>query len=160
MHISNIILTFVSMNKLALAISIASRAFEKTLDKGGHPYILHCMRVMSAIIQAHPNDEELAQIAILHDVPEDFPKEWPTSRLRELGFSDRVCRVLDILNHDPKDDYESVYIVKVSLDDDATAVKLKDIEDNSQMTRIKGVGKKDFDRVQKYIRVYQYLSRK
>lgn len=35
------------MKKLALAIAITSEAFKNTLDKGGQPYILHCLRVMN-----------------------------------------------------------------------------------------------------------------
>ena len=34
----------IKLSKLGLAISIASKVFEDTTDKGGNPYILHCLR--------------------------------------------------------------------------------------------------------------------
>jgi hypothetical protein len=41
---------------------------------------------------------------------------------------------------------------------EATEIKKKDLEDNCNLTRIKGLRKKDFDRVEKYHRAYIYLS--
>jgi len=53
---------------LSTAIRIASEVFEDKYDKGGQPYILHCLNVMG---QMDPNDHELMAIAVLHDVIED-----------------------------------------------------------------------------------------
>ena len=39
----------------------------------------------------------------------------------------------------------------------AKAVKLRDLEHNSKITRLKGLRKKDFDRLEKYHRAYTYL---
>lgn len=64
------------MNKLAQAIAFAANVFSEVTDKGGKPYILHCLRVMNSVDQ---NDEELMIIAVLHDVAEDFPEKWPVS---------------------------------------------------------------------------------
>jgi (p)ppGpp synthase/HD superfamily hydrolase len=38
---------------LARAISLAAKCFEGKLDKGGKPYILHCLHVMNAM----PHDD-------------------------------------------------------------------------------------------------------
>ena len=41
---------------------------------------------------------------------------------------------------------------------DAKKVKKKDLEHNSTITRLKGLRKADFDRLEKYSRSYVYLS--
>ena len=51
------------------------------------------------------------------------------------------------------------YIKKIATDKDAVKVKLADLKDNSDITRLKGLTKKDFDRMEKYHRSYIYLSK-
>jgi (p)ppGpp synthase/HD superfamily hydrolase len=139
---------------LGKAIALASRAFENTKDKGGQPYILHCLRVMDNL---HTNDEELKIIAVLHDVCEDI-KELGIRELQMLGFSDRVLKALDLLTHRKEVPYDD-YIKAISFNADATKVKLADLKDNSDITRLKGLSKKDFDRMEKYHRSFVYLSK-
>ena len=43
------------------------------------------------------------------------------------------------------------YIKKISLSVRATKIKLSDLKDNSDITRLKGLTKKDFDRLEKYL---------
>lgn len=141
------------MNNLSKAIALASRLFENKLDKSGKPYILHCLRVMNNVDQ---KDEELMQIAVLHDVVEDT--DCTIDDLAEMGFSLRVRTALSLLTHDKEQqDYES-YIKGVSTNKDATEVKLSDLKDNSNITRLKGLRKKDFDRLEKYHKAFVYLS--
>ena len=140
---------------LAKAISIAAKAFEGKKDKGGKPYILHCLRVMNGVDQ---NDEELMTIGILHDVVEDC-KEWTLSDLKfKVGFSDRVIDALYLLTHRKEVSYDD-YIKAIALNEDARQVKLADLKDNSNITRLKGLTKRDFDRLEKYSRSYIYLSK-
>ena len=141
---------------LSKAISIVSQAFEGKTDKGGSPYILHCLRVMSGVNQ---QDEELMQIAVLHDLVEDFPTEWNLVRLANNDFSDRVISALSLLTHDKEKVSYDDYIKAIALNEDARQVKLADLRDNSNITRLKGLSKKDFDRLEKYSRSYIYLSK-
>lgn len=53
---------------LGKAIAITAQAFKDKKDKGGHPYIMHCLRVMYAV--AHLG-EEVMQAAVMHDLVED-----------------------------------------------------------------------------------------
>ena len=41
---------------------------------------------------------------------------------------------------------------------DAKRVKREDLRDNSDITRLKGLRKKDFDRLEKYSKAFIYLS--
>lgn len=140
------------MNKLALAISIVAKAFENKLDKGGNPYILHCLWVMNGV--RHLGEDAMIT-AILHDLIEDT--EWIFSQLTELGFSDKIIGDLHLLTHNKETPYDE-YIKAISVSKIATAIKLKDLEHNSNITRIKGLRKKDIDRLEKYHRAYVYLS--
>lgn len=137
---------------LAKAISIAAQAFEGRTDKGGHPYILHCLRVMNGV-----EGFERKAIAVLHDVLEDCP-EWSPKKFYEAGLSDRIVLGCVRMKHDKGTHSYEDYIKGISLDEDCTAIKLKDLEDNSNITRLKGLTKKDFDRIEKYHRWFVYLS--
>lgn len=138
---------------LGKAIALASKAFQDKKDKGGQPYILHCLRVMDNL---HTNDEELKIIAVMHDVLEDC-KEFTLRELQDLGYSRRVLKALDLLNHDPNIPYDE-YIKALSFNEDARLVKLADLRDNSDITRLKGLRKKDLERMEKYHRSFIYLS--
>ena len=137
---------------LAFAIGITASEFKNRLDKGGKPYITHCLRVMDAM----PDDDELKCIAVMHDLVED--SETSLSQLSLMGFSQRVVDALRLLTHDPKVPYDD-YIKLISTNPDAVRVKLADLRDNSDITRLKGLTKKDFDRLEKYHRSYVYLSK-
>lgn len=136
---------------LARAISIAAVGFEDKFDKAGRPYILHCLRVMDKM----ETDEEKI-VAILHDTIEDGV--CTMKYLIEQHFSQNVIYALILLTHTKEDTYDE-YIKKIATDALATKVKLADLKDNSDITRLKGLTKKDFDRMEKYHRSYVYLSK-
>ena len=139
------------MNKLALAISITAKGFENVLDKGGQPYVLHCLRVMNNV----QGDECVKCASVMHDLIEDT--DWTFQELTALGFSDKTIGLLHLLTHQKETSYED-YIKAISVSKEATEIKLRDLEDNCNITRIKGLRKKDFDRIEKYHRAYIYLS--
>lgn len=140
---------------LAKAIAIASLAFQDVFDKAGRPYILHCLRVMHTVEQ-RGGDDELMSIAVLHDLLEDCPT-WTPKELQDEGFSVRVITALGCLTHLDGEDYRD-YIRRVATNHDAVQVKLADLEDNSLITRMKGLEEKDFRRMEKYHRSYAFLT--
>lgn len=143
---------------LGKAIALTAEMFKNRTDKGGHPYILHCLRVMDGV--GKDADEDLKIIAILHDVVEDIFENNIEVGFRELslvGFSERVITALRLLTHDRKVPYDE-YIKQLSFNEDARRVKLADLRDNSDITRLKGLRKKDFERLEKYHKAYVYLS--
>lgn len=142
-------------NQLAKAIYIASRSFLNRCDKGGHPYIIHCLRVMYNL---NSDDQDLNIIAVLHDLIEDCPEEWSLIKLHEQGFSQRVLNALTLLTHRKDVPYDD-YIKAISHNHDAVLVKRADLRDNSDITRLKGLTKSDLDRMEKYQRAYTYLSK-
>lgn len=139
---------------LSRAISIVAQAFEGRVDKGGHPYFLHCMRVMNAVKHL---GEDVMCIAIMHDLVEDC-EEWTIERLVHEKFNQRVIYGVICMTHKKEDSYDA-YIKNIALNEDARQVKMADLRDNSDITRIKGLTKKDLDRVEKYHRAYEYLKK-
>lgn len=142
------------MATLGTAIALASQVHEKQLDKGGKAYILHPLRVM---MRLRTDDEELMMIAILHDVVEDSDGEITAATLRNMGFSDRVVDGVMALTKRPNEDYDT-FIRRCALNEDAKLVKKEDLKDNSDITRLKGLRKKDFERLERYSRAFVYLS--
>jgi len=141
------------MGNLGEMIALVSTAFANKTDKAGKPYILHCLRVMNNL---HSDDEELNMIAVGHDLIEDTGMSiWD---LKMKGFSKRVCDGIEILTHDKSMPYDD-YIKRIAFNPDAVKVKLADLKDNSDITRLKGLSKKDFDRIERYHRSYIYLSK-
>lgn len=140
---------------LTKAIKIAATAFEKDFDKGGTPYIMHLLYVMHKVKHLG----ETAMIcAILHDLVEDKKKEGYTLEyLRIQGFTEDVLYVVQLLTHNPEIPYMD-YIKNLASNVIARAVKKADLEHNSKISRLKGIRKKDFDRLEKYSIAYQYLS--
>lgn len=134
------------------AIALASDLFKGKFDKGGHPYILHCLYVMN---QMPEDDEDLRAIAVLHDVVEDT--DWSVEDIR-VCFNDRVANGVRQLTHIKGESYDE-YLRRVGESHDASMVKLADLKHNSDITRMKGLRQKDFDRLEKYHRAYKYIEK-
>lgn len=136
---------------LGKAIKIAIEEHYDTYDKSGAPYILHPLHLMNQFMF----DKELAMIAVLHDVVED--SDITLDDLADEGFNNRVLCAVGLLTHEKGVSYED-YIEKIGTNFDAIRVKRKDLEHNSDITRLKGVTDKDFARIKKYHRAFTRLG--
>lgn len=139
------------MSKLGLAIAVAAEAFKNKTDKGGQPYILHCLWVMNNIV----GDDCEKCAAVLHDVPEDT--DITIQILQNMGFSEKTIGLLYLLTRDKNTPYMD-YIKAIAVVPGAKKIKKADLEHNSNITRLKGLRKKDLDRIEKYHIAYMYLS--
>jgi (p)ppGpp synthase/HD superfamily hydrolase len=142
------------MNKqeqLAKGILTATLAHDGQFDKGDKPYILHPLHLMHQLMF----DAQLATIAVLHDVIED--SLITTQDLRNDGFSARVINAVDLLTHKKEHSYTE-YIYRIAGNYDAIRVKRKDLEHNSDITRLKGVTEKDLERIEKYHKAFTSLG--
>ena len=127
---------------LEQAISIASLAHEGQLDKAGEPYISHPLRVMMKL-----KDEKQRIVAVLHDVIEDT--KVTDIDLVVKGLDIELVNVVLTLTRNKNESYNE-YIDRISKDEFAIEVKLADLEDNMDMSRLKNPTVKDYDRVVKY----------
>ena len=137
---------------LALAISLAATGHLEQTDKGGNPYILHPIKVMRYI---RSDDPELMSIAVMHDLVEDT--DMTVEQLREKGFSERVCKAVDILSK-KENQTEEEYLTGIIGNKDAVCVKLADLRHNSDVRRLKGLTDKDLLRMRKYHKMYKTLE--
>lgn len=139
------------MEHSELAFQIANKAFEGKTDKGGEPYINHLTRVAKKF----KDDSFLYPIAILHDLIEDCP-EWNVKSL-ECLFSENIVKTIDCLTKKVDEDYFD-YINRIKQSSWAIKVKLEDLKDNMDITRLENITDKDFKRLQKYLKAYKILS--
>ena len=105
---------------LDTAIKYAAIAFEGKFDKGGHPYILHCLHVMG---QMPEEDHDLRCIAVLHDIVEDT--DWTVDRIRHI-FNDRIANGVRQMTHVEGESYGE-YLCRIGESYDACMVKLADL---------------------------------
>lgn len=135
---------------LEKAIDIAVQAHKGQIDKAGKPYILHPMRVM---LKGQDEDEMIC--GILHDVCEDTPVS--IDMLRIEGYNEKVLHALELLTRSHGEDYFE-YIENVSKDKLATTIKLYDLTDNMNRSRIKYPTEADNKRHAKYEKAYAILT--
>jgi (p)ppGpp synthase/HD superfamily hydrolase len=134
-----------------LAFQIAKKAFEGKKDKGGQPYFNHLCRVANTFQE----DNFLYPIAILHDLIEDCP-EWNETSLKCL-FSENIVNTIVLLTKKENEDYFE-YIGRINQNSWATKIKLADLKDNMDITRLSDLGNKDFERLKKYLKAYNILN--
>lgn len=138
------------LNKMLVLVTTE---FDGIFDKGGVPYVLHCLKVMHYL---KSDDEELQQIALGHDLVEDR-KNITYVKLRAMGFSERVIEGIRCLTKVPGESHEE-YLEKVKSNKDAIRVKLCDLRHNSDIRRLKGITPKDIARIEKYHQMYLELK--
>lgn len=137
---------------LSVAIAIAAKGFENKFDKGGEPYIMHCIRVM---MKMETEDEKI--VAILHDTVEDNVTTF--EELRNLGFKSHILDSLYYLTHNKETHSYSEYIKLIGrFSVLSIKVKMADLEDNSNIMRLKVLREKDHERIKKYHESYVYLK--
>lgn len=137
------------MGVLQGAIRLAAEAHAGQSDKGGAPYIQHPLRVMSRM-----STEEERIVAALHDVWEDAGERMG-ERVAMLieGLDDEAARrmlaALTLLTRKTDEPYEA-FIRRVAEDPLARRVKLADIEDNLDLSRIPEPTPEDLARHRRY----------
>lgn len=123
----------INLEPLLTAQRIATVAFHGMKDKGGRPYIEHCLRVEAKLPPEATIDERCA--AILHDVLEDT--DLTDHDLYEAGMSERTVHLVEMLTR-KKDTTYMDYIrdIKSTGDIGLINIKLADNADNSDPARI------------------------
>ncbi|MDH0303425.1 MULTISPECIES: GTP pyrophosphokinase [unclassified Pseudomonas] len=137
------------MATLERAIAVATRAHDGQYDKGGAAYILHPLRVMARVVTP-----EQRIVAVLHDVLEDTP--LTLSDLAREGFPLKILAALLALSRREGESYEA-FVVRLGVDPLARQVKLADLADNSDLSRIPSPGPADLARLSRYQQASAYL---
>jgi (p)ppGpp synthase/HD superfamily hydrolase len=139
------------MSTLERAIVIAAEGHAGVKDKGGAPYILHPLRMMIALSSP---DERI--VAVLHDVCEDCPG-WTLDRLRAEGFPDHIITALDSVTKREDESYE-LFVSRAAANPIGRQVKLADLTDNCDLSRITTPTERDYRRIEKYRRAIKLIQ--
>lgn len=145
--------TFSYQTQLEMAINLAVKHHVNQRDKGGDPYILHPLWVMSNV-----TGRKCKIAAVLHDIVEDT--DVTLSDLRMYGFDYEIVEAIDVLTKKKGENYQE-YIDNILTNPIATKVKIKDLEHNMDLSRIlDDLTEKDITRNEKYKKAYDYILEK
>lgn len=146
-------------HKIEIAKLIAKEAHASQVDKAGVDYFIgHLSSV------ANSCDNELEKIiGYLHDVAEDteINESEVCNMLRnsglfeegELTLIETALKTLNQKNHNNRREYISA----IKGNELAKAVKLRDLENNMNLKRLKVVTTKDIERVERYKQEHDFL---
>ena len=126
----------------------AARWHEGQRDKAGKPYVTHPERVAGRL--SAPEEQV---VAWLHDTVEDTGL---TLREIENAFGPETAAAVDAISRRPGEDWED-YLRRVKQNEVARKVKISDLIDNSNLSRIPAVTLRDVDRQLKYNQALRYL---
>ena len=138
-------------NLLEVAIKIAVDAHSGQLDKAGQPYVLHPMKVMFAL-----SNEKDRIVGVLHDVIEDTNVTY--DYLIANGFEGET-EILDALKSVTKKEDETYdeFIERAAANPIGKRVKLADLQDNMDLSRISNPTEKDYERIKRYEKAKERL---
>lgn len=132
--------------------------FKDKTDKGGAPYIEHLYRVAD---RAEEIQVGSYIVGLLHDYIEDTQATAEDVFL--LTNSNKVTRQVDALSKKHDESYDS-YIkriqrhAKLYKDPVVLAVKIADIEDNLNLSRLKDFGQVNPDKIKQYMQARSKLQ--
>ena len=136
---------------LERAIQIAVDAHAGAKDRGGRAYILHPISVM---MRCETDEEKI--VAILHDVVEDT--DWTFEALREEGFTETIIEALKTVTKQSEDEDYDKFIKRSLKNEIGSKVKIADLRENLDVTRIGELNEKDVERINKYKRALKTLT--
>lgn len=137
------------------AWSIAKIKHKGQKDRGGADYIEHPRRVAYRCWTGRQQ-----AVALLHDVIEDT--DYTLDDLRNNPIISKYPEVIEAVDAITKRDGESYsdFIERISNNGIALCVKIRDLEDNLDCTRLPKMKDNDWDRMKKYYDARAYLIQK
>lgn len=135
---------------LEKALQIATDAHIYQVDKAGKSYIFHPIRVANRC-----NNDNERIVALLHDTIEDM--EVTAEYLLIEGFPRNIVDAILSVTRNKDESYED-FIKRSRLNPIGRQVKIHDLEDNMDITRLSELTEKDLVRLNKYLKAYRYLK--
>lgn len=138
------------MVSIEQAIAFAATKHMGQVDKANAPYILHPLRVMLSV----PTIQQKI-VAVLHDVLEDT--NTTVDELYELGCDNDIVEAILALTK-LKGESRTEAAKRTLQNPIARVVKIADINDNMDLSRIHSPTDKDFERIKEYQLVHDILT--
>ena len=123
------------------AFEMALKAHKGQVDKAGKAYIMHPVRVASKF-----KEDDLIIVSLLHDVVEDTDIQLDQI---ESMFGKEIALAVDGLTRRESESYDD-FRSRCSKNELSRRVKIEDLKDNMNLSRLKTVSEKDLSRVEKY----------
>ena len=136
--------------KTKMALKLCFAAHKDQQDKSGMPYVFHPFHLAEQM-----QTEETTIVALLHDVVEDT--DYTLEDLAAMGFDPVVIEALTLLTHDENVHYME-YVRTIKDNPVAKAVKLADLQHNSDLSRLDSVDEKALARREKYLKALALLN--
>ena len=136
--------------KTKMALKLCFEAHKNQTDKSGIPYVFHPFHLAEQM-----KDEATTIAALLHDVIEDT--DYTMADLEKMGFPADVLEALELLTYNDDTPYME-YVAKIKHNPIAKAVKLADLEHNSDLSRLDVVDEKALKRREKYRQAFCLLN--
>lgn len=140
----------VLLTDLKDAEKLVKKLFRDKKDKAGKPYVNHLLFVCKNVDTIQ---EKI--VALLHDTLEDIDNI--TYEDLVFNFGTNVAQTVDILTKQKYIEYKD-YIETIKGNYIATNVKIADLKNNIDLTRLDKVDDEDFKRVEKYKEAYNFLK--
>ena len=130
------------------ARNLAIHAHQGQVDKAGLPYVDHPRRVAERL-----DTPQAQEVGWLHDVVEDTDVSLENIR---AAFGEETAAAVDAITHRRNESW-SDYLIRVKQNPVAREVKISDLIDNSNLSRIPQVTTRDVMRQAKYNRALYFL---
>lgn len=127
---------------------LAERQHQGQVDKAGMPYISHPARVAERM-----KTPEEKVVGWLHDTVEDTGLSLSDI---EQQFGPETADAVDAISRREGEPWEE-YLQRVKLNPIARSVKISDLIDNSNLSRLEDITIKDVKRQEKYNRALYFL---
>ncbi len=136
--------------KTKKALKLCFEAHKEQTDKSGMPYVFHPFHLAEQM-----KTEETTIVALLHDLIEDT--EYTIEDLSNMGFDKSVTDAIALMTHADGVDYMD-YVRMIKENPIAKAVKLADLNHNSDLTRLDVIDEKAIKRREKYLKAITLLD--
>ena len=143
--------------------NLLDKYFADKVDKGGHPYSEHLFTVgghAKKLAEKYLGNSweewDVYEVGLLHDILEDTA--CTEQELIEVGCNDDIIEAVKSITRKPEEKYYFDFIKRVSKNKYARIVKIADLENNMDITRLNKFGDYEMKRLKKYWYSWKYLK--
>lgn len=133
-----------------IAFNLAARHFTGKVDRGGHSILEHLIRVTARLSTI---DEKI--VALLHEIFEDT--DLTRSDLLAYGIEGYLIDAIESLTR-AKGESRIEVARRTKKNVIGRSVKIADVLENMDITRLKKITVKDLDRLAEYVQVHKLLT--
>lgn len=142
---------------IAAARYVAQHIHHGKSDYGGNDYFGGHVESVAERVSNNGGDTDAIIVAYLHDVLED--SNLNPGELEKI-FPPRIVEAVSLLTHERSDEQYYEYMERLSSNPLAFVVKVAEVEDNRDVTRLREITDKDAWRLTKYDYAARFLADK